>query len=192
MGKLIVLEGGDRCGKSTQIEKISEHLHNMGHTVATLAFPDRFSAIGKIIQKHLKGEEKIEEHALHLLFSADRWNHKDELLHKINHYDFILVDRYVASGTAYSMATANLDKSWCENSDMGLPKPDLVFLLNSTQQEVANRKLFGEEVFETTAIQAVVQEKFVTLMDDTWYKIPPRYDIVKTTQYIVATMAWHF
>ena len=41
----------------------------------------------------------------------------------------IILDRYSASGIAYSSAK-NIDINWCKNHEIGLPKPDITFYLN--------------------------------------------------------------
>lgn len=103
-GKLIVFEGLDRAGKSTQCEKLVEDLQNDGVKVRHMRFPgmctlygeivgvgfggngdsvvkgsrltwslDRTTRIGQMINSYLSGESEQEDHVIHLLFSANRW-----------------------------------------------------------------------------------------------------------------------
>jgi dTMP kinase len=88
-GKLVVFEGLDKAGKSTQCSRLVENLRYNGYEVQHVRFPGRFechiqslaysylldrtTAIGKMIDAYLKGEASQEDHVIHLLFSANRW-----------------------------------------------------------------------------------------------------------------------
>ena len=72
-GALIVLEGCDRSGKSTQAKKIVEELNSAGKPATLMGFPDRTTAIGLVIDAYLKCDENMHDCAIHLLFSANRW-----------------------------------------------------------------------------------------------------------------------
>ena len=67
-GALIVFEGVDRCGKSTQTKMLAEALPN----AKLMRFPDRTTATGKIVDAYLKIFE-LDDKAVHLLFSANGW-----------------------------------------------------------------------------------------------------------------------
>ena len=54
-GKLIVLEGLDRSGKSTICKYIQEILSQKTHTIA-INFPDRTTPIGKMINEFLSNK----------------------------------------------------------------------------------------------------------------------------------------
>ncbi|CBY01563.1 hypothetical protein LEMA_P003500.1 [Plenodomus lingam JN3] len=100
-GRLIVFEGLDRAGKSTQCAKLVADLRNDGRVVRHLRFPGMFSLafivgwqrkvdvwdfhgkkrkkecittrIGQMIDSYLSGQSEQEDHVIHLLFSANRW-----------------------------------------------------------------------------------------------------------------------
>lgn len=101
-GALIIIEGADRVGKTTQAVKLVDRLRADGDKADLMRFPDRTTAIGQMINSYLKGEAKLDDHAIHLLFSANRW----ELVEKINKSLVagisLIVDRYAYSGVAYS------------------------------------------------------------------------------------------
>ena len=63
-------EGGDRCGKSTQVDLLAQKMD-----AAVFKFPDRTSLTGHMIQDYLQGKN-MDDHAVHLLFSANRWETK--------------------------------------------------------------------------------------------------------------------
>uniref|UniRef100_A0ABI7X2P5 Thymidylate kinase-like domain-containing protein n=1 Tax=Felis catus TaxID=9685 RepID=A0ABI7X2P5_FELCA len=72
-GALIVLEGVDRAGKSTQSRKLVATLCASGHRAELLRFPERSTEIGKLLSSYLEKKSEVEDHSVHLLFSANRW-----------------------------------------------------------------------------------------------------------------------
>ncbi|GAB0193354.1 thymidylate kinase-like [Grus japonensis] len=79
-GALIVLEGVDRAGKSTQGRRLVEALRAAGHRADLLRFPERTTEIGRLISSYLGKEKNLEDHTVHLLFSANRWEHIEEIV----------------------------------------------------------------------------------------------------------------
>ncbi|KAI8907951.1 thymidylate kinase-domain-containing protein [Gorgonomyces haynaldii] len=124
-GLLIAIEGADRSGKSTQIELIRSKI--VGSQV--LKFPDRTTATGKIINEYLQMKQQQDDHAIHLLFSANRWEAMPRMRQLLSQGTTLVLDRYCYSGVAYS-AAKGLDWNWCAQPDIGLLKPDVVFYLN--------------------------------------------------------------
>lgn len=73
-GLFIVLEGTDRVGKSTQAKLLAETLSGIyGNETYLISFPDRSTVIGKNLSNYLSGKLEINPHAVHLLFTANRW-----------------------------------------------------------------------------------------------------------------------
>jgi dTMP kinase len=72
-GALIVLEGLDRSGKSSQSKALGTFLRSRGESVEEWRFPDRTTAIGQMISSYLTGASELDDSAIHLLFSANRW-----------------------------------------------------------------------------------------------------------------------
>uniref|UniRef100_A0A8C4YS60 Deoxythymidylate kinase n=1 Tax=Gopherus evgoodei TaxID=1825980 RepID=A0A8C4YS60_9SAUR len=72
-GALVVLEGVDRTGKTTQSRRLVEALRASGHLAELLRFPDRTTEIGRLISSYLENKSNLEDHTVHLLFSANRW-----------------------------------------------------------------------------------------------------------------------
>jgi len=69
----IVIEGLDRSGKTTQTGKLHENLKDIGVEVKLIKFPDRTTPIGQMIDAYLRSTSELDDHAIHLLFSANRW-----------------------------------------------------------------------------------------------------------------------
>ncbi|XP_015910377.1 thymidylate kinase [Parasteatoda tepidariorum] len=167
-GALIVFEGCDRVGKSTHTKLLSDALKEDDIKVETLQFPDRSTVIGGIINKYLTGSEEIEDHAVHLLFSANRWEAVPKMLQLLNSGVNLIVDRYAYSGVAFSYAKKGLSFSWCKQSDVGLPKPDLVLYLDLPSEAMAKRSGFGEERYEKGDFQNEVKKVYGLLREDNW------------------------
>lgn len=98
-----MFEGCDRVGKTTQIQKLADALCKE-HQVKVFKFPDRSTTIGKLIDEFLQRKKTLDDHVVHLLFSANRWECIDEIRKQVEAGTTVLVDRYVYSGVAYSSA----------------------------------------------------------------------------------------
>jgi MoxR-like ATPase len=72
-GLFVLFEGVDRCGKTTQARRLAEALSAGGERAALMRFPDRETAIGKLIDGFLAQRAELDDRAVHLLFSANRW-----------------------------------------------------------------------------------------------------------------------
>lgn len=72
-GTFIVLEGLDRAGKTTQVKLLEQRFVEAGRPVKMMRFPDRSTIIGQMIDGYLKSSVEMEDHVIHLLFSANRW-----------------------------------------------------------------------------------------------------------------------
>ncbi|KAK7212114.1 hypothetical protein V2G26_019292 [Clonostachys chloroleuca] len=106
-GAFIVLEGLDRSGKTTQVKLMEQRFVELGKPVKTVRFPDRTTLIGQMIDGYLRSNVEMDDHAIHLLFSANRWeaagNIKALLARGVN----VISDRYFHSGVVYSAAKGN-------------------------------------------------------------------------------------
>ena len=72
-GCFILFEGVDRCGKTTQAKRLVETLTQRGQPTVFMRFPDRETTIGAQIDAYLRNAADLDDHAVHLLFSANRW-----------------------------------------------------------------------------------------------------------------------
>ncbi|KAM4574344.1 thymidylate kinase [Fundulus diaphanus] len=165
-GALIVLEGVDRAGKTTQCKKLVQTLQQSGHPAEMMRFPDRSTTIGQLISAYLEKKSELEDHTVHLLFSANRWELVPVMKKKLEQGITLVVDRYAFSGVAFTSAKPGFSLDWCMKPDTGLPQPDLVMFLRLNPDEAALRGQFGAERYETSAFQKAVQEKFEQLMKD--------------------------
>ncbi|XP_047443391.1 thymidylate kinase [Mugil cephalus] len=165
-GALIVLEGVDKAGKTTQCNKLVQKLHHSGQPAEMMRFPDRTTTIGQLISAYLEKKSDLEDHTVHLLFSANRWELVPLMKKKLEQGITLVVDRYAFSGAAFTSAKPGFCLDWCKQPDVGLPKPDLVMFLQLCAKEAALRGQYGEERYETCAFQKAVHQRFEQLMKD--------------------------
>lgn len=160
-GSLIVIEGLDRTGKTTQTERLLAKLASIGVNHKLVKFPQRETEIGMMINKYLTDKTfQLKDQAAHLLFSANRWELVNSIEEDLKNGVTVVLDRYVYSGVAYS-AAKGLDFDWCLNPDKGLPKPDVtVFLKFKDDGEHTSREGFGDERYEVAEFQAKVRKMF--------------------------------
>ncbi|WPK24751.1 hypothetical protein PUMCH_002040 [Australozyma saopauloensis] len=160
-GRLILIEGLDRSGKSTQAEILANRLNGQ-----LFKFPDRSTPIGEIINKFLTDPTfELSDESVHLLFSANRWEKAAQLNKLLSEGTHVIMDRYVYSGIAYSLAKdKSRDVEWLYGPDVGLPKPDLTFFLTVSMEELGTRKGWGEERYEKEQFQLKVKECFLKVL----------------------------
>jgi dTMP kinase len=140
---LIVIEGLDGAGKSTQVRLMREYLGQVCPELEYIHFP-RYDApvYGGLISRFLRGEygpiDKVHPQLVALLFAEDRHGAAPQIKDKLAAGGTVLLDRYVYSNIAYQCAKMPTDqgaedlREWILNTEFGtfdLPRPDLnVFL----------------------------------------------------------------
>ncbi|GAB2226318.1 hypothetical protein Droror1_Dr00022120 [Drosera rotundifolia] len=166
-GALVVLEGLDRSGKSSQCSKLVSYLEGIGIAVEPWRFPDRTTSVGKMISAYLANEAQLDDRTVHLLFSANRWEKRSSMEDKLKAGITLVVDRYSYSGVAFSSAKG-LCIEWCKAPERGLPAPDLVLYLDISPEKASERGGYGGERYEHLDFQKKVAEKYNVLRDDSW------------------------
>jgi dTMP kinase len=115
-----------------------------------------------MINAYLSGASQQEDHAIHLLFSANRWEAAESIKQHIAAGTTVVVDRYYYSGCVYSAAKQNpsMDLKWCRHPEVGLPRPDLCVFLDIKAEDAAKRGGFGTERYEKQEMQDRVRDLF--------------------------------
>ena len=127
-GKVIVIEGSDKAGKGTQSRLLVDALKLSGKVCVIIDFPDYTTPIGAEIRAFLDGKRNYPNELKHMLFSANRWEKKREIESMVNNGTIIIINRYYQSNLAYGISNG-LNINWLLNLDKGLPKEDLVIVL---------------------------------------------------------------
>ena len=141
---LVVLEGLDGAGKSTQVKKLRSYLESRLGSLEYIHFP-RYDApvYGDLISRFLRGDfgsnEAVHPQLVALLFAEDRHGAAPQMKQTLASGGTVLLDRYVYSNIAYQCAkvknseeAADL-REWIFNTEYGdfdLPRPDLNIFLD--------------------------------------------------------------
>ncbi|NND86657.1 MAG: dTMP kinase [Nitrosopumilus sp.] len=144
---IIVIEGGDQAGKLTQSTILEKSLKKQKIKTKLFHFPDYKTPIGKEIRKYLDDKRKFPPQVIHCLLAANRWEKLDEIKKAQEKNSVLIMNRYYHSNLIYGLANG-LKQKWLENLDAGLPKPDLVILLDVTQKESFTRQKTNRDKFE--------------------------------------------
>jgi dTMP kinase len=155
------MRGHRRSFASSQVSWLSYELR--GGSMQARA--DRSTPTGKLIDAYLKREIEMDDHAAHLLFSANRWEVMAALEAEIARGTSVVLDRYAYSGVAFSAAknVHGMDRAWCAAPDSGLPQPDVVVFMTVHPEEAEGRGGFGAERYERTDFQQSVVKQFEQL-----------------------------
>ncbi|KAF9529641.1 thymidylate kinase-domain-containing protein [Crepidotus variabilis] len=168
----VVIEGLDRSGKTTQTTRLYDRLKEAGVAVELIKFPDRTTAIGKMIDSYLRSTSELDDRAIHLLFSANRWELASTIEKHLNAGTAVICDRYAFSGIAFSASKITptgepaLSFEWCLNPEKGLPAPDLVLFLDITPEIARKRGGYGQERYEKEEMQFRVRKLFQRIGGD--------------------------
>jgi dTMP kinase len=141
---LIVLEGLDGAGKSTQVKQLKEYLLQRCGSLEYIHFP-RYDApvYGDLISRFLRGDfganDQVHPQLVALLFAEDRHGAAPRMRAALEAGKTVLLDRYVYSNIAYQCAKLPAGeqrqqlRDWIFNTEYGifdLPKPDLNLFLD--------------------------------------------------------------
>ena len=173
---IVTFEGGDQAGKKTQSALLAKKLKSMKIKAKLFSFPDYSTPIGKEIDKYLHGKRKFPPQTIHTLLSANRWEKAEEIKKAQDKNSVVIMNRYAESNLVYGL-TNGLKLSWLEGLDAGLPKSDLVIVLDVPQNESFKRKRQNRDKFEKKA-------KFSQTISRTYRKLAKkkRWKIIDATQ----------
>ena len=144
MGKLIVIEGTDGSGKSTQFRLLSQRLENESKTFRRLVFPRYSEPSSALIRMYLGGEfgtdpSDVNGFAASAFFAVDRYaSYKQDWGKWYEEGGLVIADRYTTSNAVHQAAKLSGDEqdaflSWLydfEYCKLGLPEPDLVIYMD--------------------------------------------------------------
>lgn len=139
-GKLIVFEGLDGSGKTTQMELLSDVMNKNGRHVITTHEPSE-NAVGKLVRSAIQGETTFDPQTILLLFAADRIEHITKfIIPELEIGNDVLCDRFYLSNFAYQAEAADLEQIISYNRySMEMLRPDITFYLDLSPDECIDR-----------------------------------------------------
>lgn len=146
-GKIIVIEGTDKAGKTSQSRMLAEALKVSGKVCVILDFPDYTTPIGTEIKAFLEGKRDYPPEVKHLLFSANRWEKKKEIESMLENGTIIVMNRYWESNLVYGVANG-MDVNWLLRLDRGLPKENIVLVI-LVNPSISARRAEIQDIFES-------------------------------------------
>ena len=144
MGKLIVIEGTDGSGKSTQFRLMAEHLEKDNIAFKHLVFPRYSEESSELIRMYLGGQfgkkpSDVNAYAASAFYAVDRYaSYKMDWGQWYEDGGLVLSDRYTTSNAVHQTSKEKPEDReaylhWLydfEYAKLGLPKPDLVIYLD--------------------------------------------------------------
>ena len=144
MGKLIVIEGTDGSGKSTQFKLLSEHLAQDNVAFKHIVFPRYSEESSALIRMYLGGQfgdkpSDVNAYTASAFFAVDRFaSYKMDWGQWYEEGGVVLSDRYTTSNAVHQTSKEPAEKQadflgWLydfEYDKLGLPRPDLTIYLD--------------------------------------------------------------
>ena len=163
MGKLIVIEGTDGSGKSTQFRLLSEHLQKDNVSFKHLVFPRYSEESSALIRMYLGGQfgskpTDVNAYAASAFYAVDRYaSYKMDWGQWYENGGLVLSDRYTTSNAVHQASKEEGEDrqkylKWLyefEYAQLGLPRPDLTIYLD-VPTDFTEKMLRGREAATNT------------------------------------------
>lgn len=162
MGKMIVIEGLDGSGKSTQAELLKKWIEAEGHTTYTLDLPYYSDPSSTLVKMYLGGElgdkpSDVNAYAASTFYAVDRYaSYKKYWEREYNSEKIVVANRYTTSNASHQMTKLN-EAEWdnyldwlfeFEYTKLEIPEPDLVIYLDmpvEVSQKLLSKRYNGDE-----------------------------------------------
>lgn len=160
-GKLIVLDGLDGCGKSTQLDLAVGYLKEQGIECRSVSFPNYDTITGQLVECYLRGEIPCEgrngAYAASSFYAMDRYvSYITDWKRYYEQGGIIIAGRYTTSNAIYQLtkipdAEKDAFLNWLyeyEYNYLGLPQPDLILFLDmpvEISQNLLTERYDGDE-----------------------------------------------
>ena len=155
-GKLIVIDGTDGTGKTTQAALLIKHLRQEKYNVALADFPRYGLPSAYFVEQYLNGRygkaDTIDPYAASLFYALDRFDAQKTLKKQLAQEQIIVSNRYVTANMGHQggkikslLARRRYFRwlDWLEHDTLKLPRPDLTIILHvpaTIAQRLVDRK----------------------------------------------------
>lgn len=161
-GLLIVIEGIDGAGTTTQTRRLAETLRAQGHRVHPTREPSD-GPIGKLLREILAGgHAPVDQTTLALLYAADRADHlQREVEPALARGEVVISDRWYHSSLAYQ--GTGEERQWIAELNRRARRPDLTVFIETSPDEAARRRASDErqdEIFDALDTQRRIAEEY--------------------------------
>ncbi len=161
-GKLIVIEGLDGSGKTTQSNLLFERFKREGKNPRLLSFPCYDDPSSALIKMYLNGElapdaNQINAYAASVLYTVDRYaSYRKDWMNFYLDGGLLIANRYTTSNIVHQMCKLERDEwdsyiEWLEDNEykkIGIPRPDMVIYLDmpiEVSQKLMTGRYQGDE-----------------------------------------------
>lgn len=160
--KIIVVEGCDGAGKSTQVQLLKEYLESVGVKCRYIKFPNYWGDSSALVRMYLNGEiYKDNEHSNHyaasLFYACDRHITMYKYMESNpDENEVVICDRYIGSNAIHQMIGIDKDKwdeyiEWLYDTEcgkLGIPEETMTIYLdvsNETSDKLLSKRYMGDE-----------------------------------------------
>lgn len=152
MGRLVVVDGLDGSGKSTQLARLDAYFQTSGIPYKQISFPDYENSSSALVKLYLDGKlgtnvSDVNAYAASSFYAVDRYaSFKQFWQREYERGDVILAARYVTSNAIHQMSKLPREEwdaylAWLaeyEYDRLGLPRPDSVIFLDMPPEVAAS------------------------------------------------------
>ncbi|TFH05349.1 MAG: dTMP kinase [Spirochaetales bacterium] len=194
LDNLIVLEGIDGAGTTTQARLLTQRLKQNSRTVWATSEPTG-SPIGRLIREILRSDLEADPETIAHLFAADRSHHlrgSDGIIAHLSAGDIVVCDRYKYSSLAYQSVDMPMEVITALNARF--PDPGLLFFVDLPVETGAQRlsRRSSLEIFEYDEFQHKVRSNYLRVLDKA--STTTRLHVLDGTQTVeaIAEKIWNY
>ncbi|MBU1202925.1 thymidylate kinase [Patescibacteria group bacterium] len=153
-GKLIVIEGGDGSGKTTQFNLLKEKLIKDGQLIEIVDFPRYGQPAAVMVEKYLNGDfgaaKDVGAYRASIFYAMDRYDASFDMKRWLEDGKIVLANRYATSNMVHQAGKIKDQKErdifldWLDELEFNIfaiPRPDVVFFMNVSAEISQNLAL---------------------------------------------------